>query len=317
MSPTINKNLNMSNELNETQATQKRPDAEAWMRFLQYFSLSLGAGFLITGIIFFFAHNWQFIHRFGKLGIVLVLLLSTYAAVIKVPMRDWTRNITILVMCMFVGVFLAVYGQIYQTGADTYTLPLTWMLLIAVWVIVTDFYPLWMFLVFLAWMTITLACYSHKTECFYNPVQSNYNNYCILVFVAFSLLFLLLPRIQPNRTTVPGWVIGTLAIAANCYAEINLCYIIFDFSLTALLIAVTTIGGIFTLAQYKKNLLLFSISVIDVIVFLFAIYINISAHDLSFLFFAPFVFALPIFLCVTIIQKKRDEWSTEKIDNHE
>ena len=307
----------MSNELNEPQTTQKRPDAEAWMRFLQYFSLSLGAGFLITGIIFFFAHNWQFIHRFGKLGIVLVLLLSTYAAVIKVPMRDWTRNITILVMCMFVGVFLAVYGQIYQTGADTYTLPLTWMLLIAVWVIVTDFYPLWMFLVFLAWMTITLACYSHKTECFYNPVQSNYNNYCILVFVAFSLLFLLLPRIQPNRTTVPGWVIGTLAIAANCYAEINLCYIIFDFSLTALLIAVTTIGGIFTLAQYKKNLLLFSISVIDVIVFLFAIYINISAHDLSFLFFAPFVFALPIFLCVTIIQKKRDEWSTEKIDNHE
>lgn len=307
----------MSNELSETQATQKRPDAEAWMRFLQYFSLSLGAGFLITGIIFFFAHNWQFIHRFGKLGIVLVLLLSTYAAVIKVPMRDWTRNITILVMCMFVGVFLAVYGQIYQTGADTYTLPLTWMLLIAVWVIVTDFYPLWMFLVFLAWMTITLACYSHKTECFYNPVQSNYNNYCILVFVAFSLLFLLLPRIQPNRTTVPGWVIGTLAIAANCYAEINLCYIIFDFSLTALLIAVTTIGGIFTLAQYKKNLLLFSISVIDVFVFLFAIYINISAHDLSFLFFAPFVFALPIFLCVTIIQKKRDEWSTEKIDNHE
>lgn len=305
----------MSNELNEPQTTQNRPDAEAWMRFLQYFSLSLGGGFLLTGIIFFFAYNWQFIHHFAKLGIVLTLLLSTYVAVIKVPMRDWVRNITISGMCMFVGVFLAVYGQIYQTGADSYTLPLTWFLLIAVWVIVTDFYPLWLFFVFLAWLTITLV-YSRTGDMF-NPAKTDYNNYCTLVFVAFTLLFLLLPRIQPNRAAAPGWVIGTLAIAANCYAEINLCYIIFDFSLTALLIAVTTIGGIFTLAQYRKNLLLFSISVIDVIVFLFAIYINISANDLSFLFFAPFVFALPIFLCVTIIQKKRDEWSTEKIDNHE
>ena len=94
-------------------------DAQKWLRFSEVLTLSLGAGLLLSGIIFFFAYNWETIHRFVKMGIVAALLLSTFVAVVKVPMRDWVRNITIFSMCILVGAFLALFGQIYQTGADS------------------------------------------------------------------------------------------------------------------------------------------------------------------------------------------------------
>ena len=42
-------------------------DAAAWLRFIQIASLVLGAGLLLAGIVFFFAYNWQLIHRFVNL----------------------------------------------------------------------------------------------------------------------------------------------------------------------------------------------------------------------------------------------------------
>ena len=116
-------------------------DAQKWLRFSEVLTLSLGAGLLLIGIIFFFAYNWETIHRFVKMGILAALLLSTFVAVVKVPMRDWVRNITIFSMCILVGAFLALFGQIYQTGADSYTLFLAWAICIVVWVVVADFYP--------------------------------------------------------------------------------------------------------------------------------------------------------------------------------
>ncbi|MBO7203321.1 MAG: DUF2157 domain-containing protein, partial [Paludibacteraceae bacterium] len=45
-------------------------DAQKWLRFSEVLTLSLGAGLLLSGIIFFFAYNWETIHRFVKMGIV-------------------------------------------------------------------------------------------------------------------------------------------------------------------------------------------------------------------------------------------------------
>lgn len=42
-----------------------------------------------------------------------------------------------------VGVFMAVFGQAYQTGADSYTLFLTWAIMILPWTIVARYLPLW------------------------------------------------------------------------------------------------------------------------------------------------------------------------------
>jgi uncharacterized membrane protein len=50
---------------------------------------------------------------------------------------------------LLVGALLAVYGQIYQTGADSYELFLGWALLITGWVLIGKFTPLWFFWILL------------------------------------------------------------------------------------------------------------------------------------------------------------------------
>ena len=56
-----------------------------------------------------------------------------------------------------VGVLLAVFGQVYQTGADAYQLFLTWTILIIGWVIISRFSGLWFGLLVL--LNITLITY--------------------------------------------------------------------------------------------------------------------------------------------------------------
>ena len=46
-----------------------------WNRFLSIFLLAVGIGFTVSGIIFFFAYNWNDLPKFAKLGIVEVLLV--------------------------------------------------------------------------------------------------------------------------------------------------------------------------------------------------------------------------------------------------
>lgn len=55
-----------------------------------------------------------------------------------------------------VGVFMAVFGQIYQTGADSYTLFLTWAIMILPWVIMAQFLPLWVLWLVVANLALSL-----------------------------------------------------------------------------------------------------------------------------------------------------------------
>lgn len=48
-----------------------------WNQFLSIFLLAAGIGFTVTGIIFFFAYNWDELPKFAKLGMVEVLLATS------------------------------------------------------------------------------------------------------------------------------------------------------------------------------------------------------------------------------------------------
>lgn len=48
-----------------------------WNQFLSIFLLAAGIGFTVTGIIFFFAYNWDELPKFAKLGMVEVLLAAS------------------------------------------------------------------------------------------------------------------------------------------------------------------------------------------------------------------------------------------------
>jgi uncharacterized membrane protein len=120
-----------------------RPNRTAWERFLDWLLLVLGAGFTVSGIFFFFAFNWADMHRFFKLGLLEFVLLVAVGLAFWRGLDRFSGKIALGAAGLIVGALLAVYGQIYQTGADSYELFLGWALLITGWVLISRFTPLW------------------------------------------------------------------------------------------------------------------------------------------------------------------------------
>jgi uncharacterized membrane protein len=124
--------------------TGSTPDRTRWVWFLDMLFLVLGAGFTVSGIFFFFAFNWASLHRFLKLGLLEAAVLLAVGLAILRGLDSLSGKIALGVAGLLVGALLAVYGQIYQTGADSYQLFLGWALLTTGWVLLGRFTPLWL-----------------------------------------------------------------------------------------------------------------------------------------------------------------------------
>lgn len=114
-----------------------------WGRWLGRWALGLGAVLFACGVVFFFAYNWKNISplvRFSSLEIsvaVAALLALFFGA--DSPLGKWL----LFGASVIAGVLVAVYGQVYQTGADAFEVFAMWALLIFAWVLVSRFAPLW------------------------------------------------------------------------------------------------------------------------------------------------------------------------------
>lgn len=89
-----------------------------------------GAGFILAGIICFFAANWQHLGQMLKLGLPL-------AGILACGLGAWYKGVQTAAGQAFgfgagvlIGVFLAVFGQVFQTGAFVYQLFGPWFLLL-------------------------------------------------------------------------------------------------------------------------------------------------------------------------------------------
>lgn len=129
----------------------------AWWLWVERALLFLGLVLVLAGVICFFAWNWAGLHPFVKLGLIEAAILLSCAVA-------WWRGLDSLIGraaqlggAVFVGVFLAVYGQIYQTGADAYELFVGWALLILPWTVLARFAGLWIFWIGLVNVALGLA----------------------------------------------------------------------------------------------------------------------------------------------------------------
>lgn len=106
--------------------------------------LFFGSTLILAGIIFFFAYNWADIGKFLKFGLIEAgIIVCTVASYLLGPKR-LSSKVLLLSGSVLVGVLLAVYGQIYQTGADAFEMFTVWSILILGWVIISDFAALWL-----------------------------------------------------------------------------------------------------------------------------------------------------------------------------
>lgn len=132
------------------------PDGHAWRRFLDWLLAGLGAALLLSGIVFFFAYNWADMHRFSKFALLEGTLLIAVALAWRLGPDTHGGRAALLGAAVLPGVLLAVYGQVYQTGADPYGLFLTWCLLVTPWVLIGRSAALWLLWLALANLSLIL-----------------------------------------------------------------------------------------------------------------------------------------------------------------
>jgi len=303
----IKQALSMENNNAINSPSIKRADGQKWLKFSEILTLTLGAGFLLSGIIFFFAYNWDGLHRFAKMGVVMGLLLATFVTVVKVPMRDWIRNITIFAMCILVGAFLAVYGQVYQTGADSYLLFLSWALCIVVWVAVADFYPLWIFFIGLVLLTYGL----------HPSVDFALTDYLVILTV-FTAFFEFSPKFIPNKSVAPKWFMTLFVCILTVISVIEISIFIFErndriVGVLGLLVSIVVYALSCIYSLQKKNLAIYSIFCTGILVLAYELFIKII-DDFDAMIFITLPFMAGIYFLGKHIIDKKKEWESETLN---
>ena len=130
------------------------PAARDWRAFLDALLLWSGAVALAAAVVFFIAHNWNDVGRFAKFGFVELLLMAAVIGYWRLGPDRATGKASLLVAAILLGVLLALFGQTYQTGADTWELFANWAVLMVPWVLIGRFAGLWMLLIAIANVSI-------------------------------------------------------------------------------------------------------------------------------------------------------------------
>jgi uncharacterized membrane protein len=106
-----------------------RPTTKSWSAYLYWQALIVGVVLLVAGTIFFVAANWSALPGFTRMAIVGGAMVV--ATLVGGYLGDTLagRAVTLLGGLLF-GPLLAVYGQIYQTGADAWELFAPWTLVL-------------------------------------------------------------------------------------------------------------------------------------------------------------------------------------------
>lgn len=93
----------------------------------------IGLALIAVSIVYLLAANWWMLPKFVQLFMPQVLLLGSALLSVHFSAREKLRQSLDTVSGLMLGLSLAVIGQIYQTGADSYQLFLLWALLLLPW----------------------------------------------------------------------------------------------------------------------------------------------------------------------------------------
>jgi len=119
------------------------PAGSEWRLWIERILLFLGVAQIIAGIFFFFAYNWDDLSRWQKLGITQGFVVLSAVGARFAGLDSLIGKLLLLTAGALVGATFAVYGQIYQTGADAFELFANWAAVILGWVLIARFAAFW------------------------------------------------------------------------------------------------------------------------------------------------------------------------------
>ena len=134
-----------------------RPDRNTWRRYIDAFLMTVGVALIVAGIAAFFAWNWADLGRIQKFALIQLGVVASAVAAWRFTLDSMAGRAALFATAALTGILLAVYGQVYQTGADPYGLFLAWALLILPFCVVGRQAGLWILFVIL--LNVALIMY--------------------------------------------------------------------------------------------------------------------------------------------------------------
>lgn len=172
-----------------------------WQQWISLLFLTFGTVLILTGIVYFFAFNWAVISptiKFASIQIgVGVCLIGAYFY----SLQRLSGQLLLLAGSVLIGVLLAVFGQVYQTGADNYQLFMMWAILIFAWTLLSNFAAQWA-----VWLVIVNTALSLWWAQAASP-KSNMEAMILTYLGLLNMGFLLLREYLVNKHKVT-WLIA-------------------------------------------------------------------------------------------------------------
>lgn len=208
-----------------TQTATPVVSSETWYHFFIRFTAITSAISLVLALVFFVAYNWMALGKLGKFGLVeaaLVLTVSGYALLAHRGIFKLGQPLLLLIASLITGSLLALVGQVYQTGADSWQLFFGWAVLIIPWVIAARLPALW--LLWLGLINVSFLFYTSATGFLVTSAVS-FDLLRLLVLTAINLVALILglmafkDKAQPKLSSRSlHWSLYLIAIVVMFWA---------------------------------------------------------------------------------------------------
>ncbi|TGK21002.1 DUF2157 domain-containing protein [Leptospira fluminis] len=251
-------------------------EPKEWVRFASISFLGLGLALFSSGVVFFFAYNWAGMHRFSKLGLISCSLAAAVGSYLLGKSESYSKQALLILASVLVGVLLAVYGQIYQTGANAVDLFLGWTFLSLGFVVAGNSPPLWFLWILLSNITIEL----YQRQIFFRD-ESPYSYSFALLFNAAAVVLYEKENQKNDSKEIAGWFPNTVGFLTYYYATFGSIFSIFrdvkgegDLLMVCLSLATLSVG--YFVYRYKiKRLGILALSLLSAITLVFSVFVRI------------------------------------------
>lgn len=239
------------------------PTGNEWLRFSDILFAGMGTIFLLAGIVFFFAFNWDDLTKWHRFAIVEVAVIASTILAFILNLDKWAGRLALGASAILMGVALVVVSQEYQTGADSYRLFQIWLMLTIGWVLISRWnimYLMWMIL-----LNVTISLYWEQV--IYTDWQTL--NFILLgANAGFLFLWEGIARASRFKFMVEGrWFLYIVMLIAMTHATVLMSDFILD---TRLMDASSVMQAVAYLAMLALTLIFYLLLRRDLLMVTFA-----------------------------------------------
>ena len=274
---------------------------------IKKFFLIFSIVFLIAGITSFTAYNWATMSNVEKLAVPSVLIIAGLVAYLFLE-KEIYKNLAIFFSSFMIGTLFAVYGQVYQTGADVWVLFRNWAIFLIIPMVATGYYSV---------MTLFSIVVAISTS-FYLGLYLSGAIVPFLSSLIFGIILMVYPFLQKRfnfkfNNIFYNTMIGIFYICfiASGFAAI----IVDDYSFIALILYIAFVGGVYLVGYGQLNKITIKILSITALGFFGVAFIMKMVKNIFFTDVTVYILLslLVIIGTITAIVKSVDKIENENI----